>query len=113
MAELTWNEFAPDLDPLTPGNITDMRGFRPSEKGVMTADSVVQIASPLNVPVVAAYSCFLLGTQVIIEATPPAVYIVKNGTPVTLNTGYSNSTVIWRFAPYGQDLIMVNGINLP
>lgn len=108
---LSWNEFNPDQDSTTPGSVTDCRGMQPSEKGWCTAHPMSRLCSPLPAPCFGAYTCYLLGTQVIILATASGLYLVQTGAPVALRTGFANTQNRWRFASYGQDLIAVNGVD--
>jgi len=111
MAALIWNEFAPDLDSLTPGNITAMRKFRPTEKGVATVSPMSVLCSSLPSTCYGAFVAYLLGTQCILLCTINGVYIALGGHPSPLGTGFLNSVNRWRAAPYGQYFILANGVD--
>lgn len=74
MAQLTWNEFAPDLDPLSQGACQDMTGVFPVEKGFRTLPGLSAISNGLPSTCYGAYTAYLLGTSVIVLATATGLY---------------------------------------
>src|SRR5215475_5659171 len=115
LVPLIWNEFSPDLDPLTPGSIRDMNGVYIVEKGVRTLPGLAAISSGLPSTCYGAYTAYLLGTSLTVLATVNGLYTVPaaGGAVVPQVTGLSNTQNRWHFSPYGQDLIAVNGVDVP
>lgn len=112
LVPLTWDEFAPDSDPLTPGAIQDCNGIFTVDKGVRTFPGLSRVSSGLPSTCFGAYTAYLLGTSIIVLATVNGLYVLDaNGVAQPSVTGLTNTQIRWRFATYGQDLIAVNGVD--
>lgn len=110
---LSWNEYQPDLDPATPGNITDMGGTFISEKGVRTFPGLARAVVGLPAQCYGVFGAYLLGTPVLVAATASGLYVASGGTFQQQVGGLLNTSNRWRFAAYGQDLIGVDGVDVP
>src|SRR5262249_15913437 len=62
-----------------------------------------------------AYTAYLLGTSLTVLATVNGLYTVPaaGGAVVPQVTGLANTQNRWRFSTYGQDLIAVDGVDVP
>jgi hypothetical protein len=119
---LTFRDFAPDLDPITPGMCVDMAGFYPTDKGYRTLPADIRISNPLPSKAFGATSVLLLGTPLVAAATNNQLFVLSSipmGAPYTpvpwIGQGLNLTNVSnrWRFAAYGQDLIAVDGVDAP
>lgn len=115
---LQFRDFAPDLDPITPGMCQDMQGFYPTDKGYRTLPSDIRISTPLPSKCFGATSVLLLATPLVAAATHNQLYVLSSITDTPqpwVNQGLNLTNVSnrWRFAPYGQDLIAVDGVDDP
>lgn len=109
---LIFNEFAPDLDPITVGACQDMGNVHPYEKGFRTFPGLERAATGLPSVCYGSVAAYLLGTSITVGATVNGLYVRdSNGIFQPQVTGLTNTTNRWRFAAYGQDLIAVNGVD--
>lgn len=108
---LVFNEFAPDLDPITPGACQDMANVIPVEKGFRTMPGLARAVTGLPSTCYGVYSAYLLGTSLLVGATVNGLYVNQSGVFQPDVTGLTNTQNRWRFATYGQDLIAVNGVD--
>lgn len=110
---LVFNEFQPDLDPTTPGNITDCNGIYIVEKGVKTLPALGRVSSQLPSPCYGLYNAYLLGVSITLGATVNGLYVYHTDTQqwVPGVTGLLNTQNRWRFSPYGQYMVAVDGVD--
>lgn len=111
--------FLPDVDPTTPGVITECDGFIPSKFGMRSAYSAVTTGTDA---LAAACKGFVAarktdGTTRVIAGSAAKLYELS-GTSWTDRTravggNYSASTTRWRFAQFGDVTIAVNQFDTP
>lgn len=105
-------EFAPDLDPTTPGIITDCTNFVPTLKGYKggAAGSDVGLDALASAAVNAAVLLKLDASNRLFAGTATKIY-EKSGSAWTdvSSTTYSASSVqLWRFSQFGNTSLAVN-----
>ncbi len=127
-APVRYNEFAPDTDAITPGNVQSSFGYYPSEKGVKTFPGQRILGVGLPSLCLGAYSGILLtlptatvaappSTPILVGATAQGLYLADaNGNMRPSKLGFLNGTPgyatnRWRFTAFGQDLLAVNGVD--
>ena len=111
-----FSDFAPDVDPITPGVLLDMDNVYPTPRGYRSYPSLIRYSTaPLASQCFGAWSGKISTAQVTVAGTATNLYTLQNKTFV--NTGIVSTLMAypqrWRFDTYGQDLIAVNGINRP
>jgi hypothetical protein len=123
-----YSDYAPDTDPITPGNVQSSFGYYPSEKGFRTFPGQRVLGSGLPSTCLGAYSGILLtlptatvpappSTPILVGATAQGLYVADANSNMKvsqlgfLNGTGTNPTNRWRFAAYGQDLLAVNGVD--
>jgi len=110
---LIFEDYAPDLDPLSPGACQDMGNVFPVEKGFRVLPALAKLAGQLPATCFGAFTADLLGTPTIVAATVDGLYLDVSGTFQPQVTGLMNTLNRWRFAGYGQDIIGVDGVDVP
>src|SRR6266851_5042254 len=106
---IDFSEFAPDVDPSTPGIILDAQNAQPISKGFAAMNSPAQFGSALpatpNGATVAYYSD---GTSSVIVGTASHLYRYAGGAPAETAGGQLFATTSrWIFFPFGDDVIAV------
>lgn len=98
--------FAPDIDPMTPGVISDCDGIIPTLKGFKPEPGEEQFAEALDDTVVGAFLArYLDGSQRVLAATSADIFEYQaDGKRNSIGSGYSASDR-WRFAMFGNDVI--------
>lgn len=102
--------FSPDVEPTTPGAVTDCGNLIPYESGMRAAPT------PANVGVAAlpaacrgsAVTRSLVGTSRLFAGTAGSLYEASGATWASVGSGYTLGTDdVWRFAAFGNDSLAV------
>ncbi|HEL7630520.1 TPA: hypothetical protein UL921_002351 [Stenotrophomonas maltophilia] len=103
--------FAPDLDPETPGILTDCNAIIPTTTGLSAANSLVTTSYPaLSSPANSAFIAELLdGTRRVFVANGPRIDEASAGSWVdrSRSGGYTGSARV-RFAVFGNNVLACN-----
>lgn len=112
---IKFRDFSPDLDTTIAGTITDMDGWRGTQAGLATLPSFEVLASlPAGEIATGAFIATLVsGQQVVVVGTTHHLYTLKSGGLVEFDGGQTFSGGHWSFAVFGNDILAVNGVNVP
>jgi hypothetical protein len=103
--------FAPDLDPETPGILTDCDAIIPTTQGLSAANSLVDANLPaLASPATSAFIALLLdGTKRVLVADGPRIEEASSGAWVDRSrTGGYSGTNRMRWAVFGNNVLAAN-----
>jgi hypothetical protein len=107
--EVGLKDFAPDLDPCTPGIIIDCNNFIPTVKGYKARNSSVQYAPALpdgERPIGGYVAEFRTGDSAVYAGTGAHLYRLDSGAWTQVGSGYT-ATSRWRFAQFKNRIIAV------
>lgn len=113
--ETPLKDFAPDVDPTTPGIILLSDGYVPSFKGYLARNSPAAYAPALpssQTPTGGYIALFSDGTVKVYATSATDLYRLDAGAWTNVGTGFT-ATTRWRFAQFGDDVIAVAGATPP
>lgn len=113
-------DFSPDLDPATPGILTDCDNLFGTTRGLRTLGSFVAVSGVLpGSPAVGTYAAiFISGDRLIVTGTATDLYFLSEGGALPAWTLASRGGVTgayapgtrWSYAMWGNFLIATNGV---
>lgn len=107
-------DFAPDIDPITPGILIDCSNAYPTVKGFRSYPSLVRYSTN-NLPGTAfgVFSGAQGSADVLVAGVADQLYelVAKTFVSAGLSLGTITPPARWRFDMYGTDLIAVNGLD--
>ena len=112
---IRFQDFAPDLDPITPGALLDMANMVPSAKGYRSYPGLTKYTvNTLPAGCVGAYGTTIGGQLVILAGTASKLFYLNNSTTL-LDSGLAPTPTSgrWRFDEYAGVIVAVNGVNTP
>lgn len=107
--EVDFKDYAPDLDPTTPGILLDMDGFEPTVKGFKSRPSPVTLAPALpgvQTPIGGYVALFSDSSVKVYAGSSTNLYRLDGAVWTTVGSGFT-ATSRWRFAQFGDDVIAV------
>lgn len=111
MSAIKYIGFSPDLDPSTPGVLTDCDNIIPTTKGFSAGNSLVDSGlTALDGPCSGAYVGTLLdGTKRIVAGTQAKLWDISGGawTDRSQAGGYTGLSP-WRFTMFGNNILATN-----
>jgi hypothetical protein len=108
---LNLDGFAPDLDPATPGVLTDCDNIIPTTEGLSAGKSRADVgAAALGADATGAYVARLLdGTKRLFAGTSAGLYELSSGTWTDRSRGGGyTGTARWRFSMFGNTTLATN-----
>lgn len=111
-SKIRFLDFAPDIDPLTPGALLDLSNMYPSAKGIRTYPSLTRFSSnDLPDPCLGAFSGPIGDNLVVLAGTTDALFYLDGA--VWTDSGLTPSAIVdrWRFDSYNNEIFAVNGVN--
>ena len=113
-SKIRFQDFAPDLDPITPGALLDMSNYYPSQRGFRTYPSLALFSTnALPSECLGAFAAIMSDSLVILAGTIDQLFVL-NGTQFD-DSGLTPTATSgrWRFDTYAGEIVIVNGVNAP
>lgn len=111
---VTFIDFAPDEDPITPGILLDCSNMVPTQKGFRTYPAMNAYSSnALPSACLGAWAGYIGAKFIIVAGIVNQLYQLTDQQFVSEGLTLLSTNGRWRFDTYGNDLIGVDGVNPP